>query len=89
MGPKIDPVVVHVYNTNINATAVLSIKWALIDAPMAKGSKPPTVEVPAAQLSPELPASEIQRRSLQDALKVGWSTWSYKFTNHRRRAEVL
>ena len=71
-----DPVFVHVYNVNATAATKISVQWAEIEAPLAKGSKPPTVPVPSAQLSPVLPASEIQRRALQDALKTGWSTWS-------------
>jgi hypothetical protein len=51
-------------------------RQAELDAPMKKGSAPPTVPIPTPNLSPALPASEIQRRSLQDALKTGWSTWS-------------
>jgi hypothetical protein len=74
---QIDPVVVHVYNTGANKTSAITIQWAELEAPLAKGSAPPTVPVPSANLSPALPASEIQRRTLQDALKTGWSTWSY------------
>jgi putative isomerase len=72
---QVDPVVVHVYNVNATAPVKISVQWAEIDAPMAKGSKPPTV--PVTGLSPALPPSEIQRRALQDELKTGWSTWSY------------
>ena len=75
---QIDPVVVHIYNVNASAaTTAVSVQWAELAAPLAKGSKPPTVPVPSASLSPALPASEIQRRALQDGLKTGWSTWSY------------
>ena len=74
---QIDPVVVHIYNTGANKTSAISIQWAELEAPLAKGSAPPTVPIPASNLSPTLPASEIQRRALQDALKTGWSTWSY------------
>ena len=35
-----DPVFVHVYNVNATASTKISVQWAEIEAPLAKGSKP-------------------------------------------------
>jgi len=70
-------VVVHVYNLGANSSTDISIQWAHLAAPMKAGSKPATVAIPGSALAPKLPPLEVKRRELQDALKVGWSTWSY------------
>jgi hypothetical protein len=74
---QVMPVVVHIYNVNASAPTKISVRWAQIAHPMAKGSAPPTSPIGGAVLAPKLPAAEVQRRSLQDGLKRGWSTWAY------------
>ena len=72
------PVVVHVYNLlNGSNAATVSVRWSPLAVPLASGSTPVSVAIPASALSPVLPSAEVTRRALQDGLKVGWSTWSY------------
>ena len=90
------PVVVHIYNLNATAgtataadTASVSVRWAHLAHPMAKGSTPPSSAVPSSSLAPALPAPELQRRALQNSLKRGWSTCTARVANEcsqRRRA---
>ena len=78
------PVVIHVYaksdapgTVTSNATAGVAIRWAMLQAPLAAGAKPPYQSVPASALSPASSAVELRRRQLQKGLASGWNTWSY------------
>lgn len=72
------PLVMHVYNLNSTAdSAKISVEWAHLAVPLPAGAKPKTTAIPSHLLTPTLPASEVQRRALQDDLKNGWCTWSY------------
>lgn len=75
---ELAPVVIHMYAPDGHTGSTkMSVRWAALAEPLPANSTPPVVPIPASALTPGLPAVEIQRRTLQDGLKVGWSLWSY------------
>ena len=91
------PILIHIYSASLDdsgvatseANASLSVNWLAQDAPLPLGGEPASGRVPIAGqfLSAETPDGEKKRRALQDALKVGWNTWSHSLLSIVRLPE--
>eukprot|EP00039_Didymoeca_costata_P002667 m.61818 g.61818 ORF g.61818 m.61818 type:complete len:831 (-) comp11450_c0_seq2:48-2540(-) len=83
-------VVMHVY-TNVNSsysesTLDIDVKWMALMKPGASNTNS-YVSIPSSSLQPELPASEIKRREVQNAEKKGWNLWTYNMLSAVRLPE--